>query len=69
MRHLFLLGRGKGALLRMEPFKSLDEQRVWVEKRPENDLEKAQSAKDPVGAYLPLKNAGWLRRTYAWPGL
>ena len=69
MRHLFLLGRGNGGLIRMEPFKSSDEQRVWTEKRPENGRGKAQSAKDPAGAYLPLKNAGWLRRTYACPGL
>ena len=58
MRHLFLLGRVKGGLIRMEPFKSSDERRVWVEKRPENDLEKAQSAKEPGGAQLLLKNAG-----------
>lgn len=69
MRHLFLLGRVKGGLIRMEPFKSSDERRVWMEQRPESGLEKAQSAKEPAGAYLPRKNAGWLRRTYACPGL
>ncbi len=69
MRHLFLPGRAKGGFIQMEPFKSSDERRVWVEKRPENGLKKAQSAKDPVGAYLPRKNADWLRRTYACPGL
>lgn len=69
MRHLFLPSRAKGGLIRMEPFTSSDEQRVWMEKRPENSRGKAQSAKDPAGAYLPLKNAGWLRRTYACPGL
>ena len=58
MRHLFLPGRVKGGLIRTEPFKSSDEWRVWMEKRPENGHGKAQSAKDPVGAYLPLKNAG-----------
>ncbi len=69
MRHLIFIQQGKtGFTPKKHPWKASE-----VVRKGRNGLKTAfkrlKKQKSPVVAHLLLANAGWMRRTYAWPGL